>query len=102
MAINSSQHIDQIIRARDALALREVRLENWWRVMWREILSGLVLGVILGVIGFLRITVWSAFSPVYGEHWLLLAVTVAVSLIGIVLWGTLVGSMLPFMLRRLG
>src|SRR5689334_9340460 len=70
--------------------------------MWREILSGLVLGVILGVIGFLRITVWSAFSPVYGEHWLLLAVTVAVSLIGIVLWGTLVGSMLPFMLRRLG
>lgn len=96
---SGSQAATLVIRA---LALKEVRLKDWWRVMWREILSGFSLGIILGAIGFLRITVWSAFSPVYGEHWLLLAVTVAVSLIGIVLWGTLVGSMLPFLLRRLG
>jgi magnesium transporter len=70
--------------------------------MHREVLSGLGLGVILGMIGFLRISVWSAFSDLYGPHWLLVAFTVGLSLIGIVLWGTLAGSMLPFMLRRLG
>jgi magnesium transporter len=71
-------------------------------VMRREIAAGMALGAILGLIGFLRISVWSAFSPIYGEHWLLVAFTVAFSLIGIVLWGTLTGSMLPFILRRLG
>ncbi len=70
--------------------------------MRREVVSGLGLGVILGTIGFLRISVWSAFSDIYGPHWLLVALTVGLALIGIVLWGTLAGSVLPFMLRRLG
>jgi magnesium transporter len=66
------------------------------------VVAGLALGSILGTIGFLRITVWSAFSAIYGAHWLLVGWTVGVSLIGIVLWGTLAGSMLPFLLRRVG
>jgi magnesium transporter len=70
--------------------------------MRREIAAGLALGGILGLIGFLRITVWSAFSDLYGPYWMLIAITVALTLIGIVLWGTLVGSLLPFGLRRLG
>jgi magnesium transporter len=70
--------------------------------MRRELLAGLVLGLILGSIGFLRIAVWSAFSPVYGEHWMLVGITVSVSLVGVVLWGTLSGSLLPFLMRRLG
>jgi magnesium transporter len=70
--------------------------------MRREIFSGLGLGLILGTIGFLRITVWSAFSQLYGPHWPLVAITVGIALVGIVLWGTLAGSMLPFVLRRFG
>lgn len=70
--------------------------------MRREVLSGLALGFILGAIGFLRITLWSAVSAVYGEHWFGVALTVGLALVGIVLWGTLVGSMLPFILRRFG
>jgi magnesium transporter len=85
-----------------ALALGEVGVRDWWRVMRREILAGLSLGAILGSIGFLRITLWSAFSDIYGPHWLLVAITVAVSLVGVVLWGTLSGSLLPFALKRLG
>ena len=96
---SGSQASTLVIRA---LALGEVTLRDWWRVMRREIFSGLGLGVILGTIGFLRITVWSAFSDLYGTHWPLVALTVGVALIGIVLWGTLAGSMLPFVLRRLG
>ena len=96
---SGSQASTLVIRA---LAVREVRLHDWWRVMRREVLSGLALGSILGAIGFLRISVWSAFSNIYGPHWLLVALTVGFALIGIVLWGTLSGSMLPFLLRRLG
>jgi magnesium transporter len=96
---SGSQASTLVIRA---LALGEVTLRDWWRVMQREILSGLGLGLILGAIGFLRITVWSAFSNLYGPHWPLVAFTVGIALIGIVLWGTLAGSMLPFILRRLG
>jgi magnesium transporter len=96
---SGSQASTLVIRA---LALGEVRLHDWWRVMRREILSGLALGSILGGIGFLRISLWSAFSVIYGPHWLLVALTVAFALIGIVLWGTLAGSMLPLILRRLG
>ena len=80
----------------------EEKLEEFLRVMRQEILSGLTLGAILGGIGFLRIAVWSAFSQIYGPHWLLVAFTVAFTLVGIVMWGTLAGSMLPFALRRLG
>jgi len=96
---SGSQASTLVIRA---LALGEVTLRDWWRVARREIGAGLALGTILGGIGFLRITIWSAFSPLYGPHWLLVAVTVALALVGIVLWGTLVGSLLPFVLRRLG
>ncbi|HEY6361096.1 MAG TPA: magnesium transporter, partial [Vicinamibacterales bacterium] len=96
---SGSQASTLVIRA---LALGEVGLGDWWRVMRREILAGLALGAILGSIGFLRITVWSAFSDVYGAHWLLVAMTVAISLVGVVMWGTLSGSLLPFALKRLG
>jgi magnesium transporter len=85
-----------------ALALGEVALGQWWRVMHREVWSGLALGSILGAIGFLRIALWTTVSDLYGPHWLLVALTVGVALVGIVLWGTLAGSMLPFLLRRLG
>lgn len=96
---SGSQAATLIIRA---MALGEVRLRDWWRVMRREVLSGLMLGSILGSIGFLRIAVWTLFTNLYGPHWLLVAMTVGFSLIGVVLWGTVVGSMLPFVLRRLG
>lgn len=96
---SGSQAASLVIRA---LALREVGVRDWWRVMRREFVSGLALGAILGAIGFLRITLWSAFTNIYGEHWILVALTIGVSLIGVVLWGTLTGSMLPFLLRRLG
>ena len=85
-----------------ALALSELNLKDWWRVLRRELLIGLALGVILGAIGFLRISLWSAFSSIYGPHWLLVAFTVGFSLIGIVAWGSIAGSMLPFILRRVG
>ena len=91
-----------------AMALGEVKLSDWWRVMRREILSGLMLGIMLGCIGFLRISLWSFAmhhgigKDIYGEHWALLALTVWLSLIGVVLWGSLIGSMLPILLKRLG
>jgi magnesium transporter len=96
---SGSQASTLVIRA---LALGEVKLADWWRVMRREFGAGLALGSILGAIGFIRITAWSSVSTIYGEHWLLVAVTVALALVGVVLWGTLVGSLLPFVLRRLG
>ncbi|MEK7950187.1 magnesium transporter [Luteolibacter soli] len=96
---SGSQAASLIIRA---MAVGEVGLRQWWQVMRREIFSGLTLGLILAVIGVIRISVWSAFSDVYGPHWPLLAATVGVSLVGVVLWGTLSGSMLPFLLKRLG
>jgi len=85
-----------------AMALGEVKITDWWRVMRREILSGLMLGTILGIIGFLRISIWSEFSTIYGPHWLLIASTVGFALIGVVLWGSLAGSMLPLVLKRIG
>jgi magnesium transporter len=96
---SGSQASTLVIRA---LALGEVGVLDWWRVIRREVLAGLALGTVLGTIGFLRITIWSVFSDLYGPHWLLVAWTVGVALIGIVLWGTLAGSILPFVLRGLG
>jgi magnesium transporter len=96
---SGSQATTLIIRA---MALGEVALRDWWRVMRREIFSGLGLGLILGCIGFLRIAIWSAFSKIYGPHWPLIGLTIFGSLIGVVMWGTLSGSMLPFVLRRCG
>ena len=96
---SGSQAATLIIRA---MALHEITLKDWWRVMRREVLSGLVLGAVLGSIGFLRIASWTLFTNLYGPHWLLVAITVGLSLVGVVVWGTLSGSMLPFLLRRLG
>jgi magnesium transporter len=96
---SGSQASTLVIRA---MALGEVKLIDWWRVMRREIMSGLILGIVLGAVGFLRISLWSAFSDIYGPHWILIAATVFFSLIGVVLWGTLSGSMLPFILKKLG
>lgn len=96
---SGSQASTLIIRA---MALGEVTLKDWWRVMRREILSGLALGGILGTLGFIRISTWALLFHSYGEHWLLLATTVGIALVGIVLWGSLSGSMLPFLLRRIG
>jgi magnesium transporter len=96
---SGSQATTIVIRA---MALGEVALRDWWKVMRREVLSGLTLGVILGTIGFLRIAVWSTAFHLYGPHWPLIGLTIFFSLIGVVMWGTLSGSMLPFVLRRVG
>ena len=91
-----------------AMALGEVHLRDWWSVMRREFQAGLILGVLLGVIGALRVGAWSIIGKqyfhheVYGPYWPLIALTVGVTLIGVVLWGSLSGSMLPFLLRRIG
>ena len=91
-----------------AMAVGEVYIEDWWRVMRREILSGLTLGGILGFIGYFRIALWhqlmsrGVIEDIYGEHWSLIGLTVGFSLMGVVLWGTLTGSMLPLVLKKLG
>ncbi|HEY2721532.1 MAG TPA: magnesium transporter, partial [Chitinophagaceae bacterium] len=91
-----------------AMAVGEVHISDWWRIMRREVLSGLVLGSILGLIGFTRITIWyelmqhGYIHDIYGVHGFLVAITVGVALIGVVLWGTLAGSMLPIILKRFG
>jgi len=101
---SGSQAATLIIRA---MALNELTPKRWWYVMRREIFSGLTLGIILGTIGLIRITIWQEFhwanyDPKHGGHyWYLVAITVFFSLIGIVLWGTLSGSMIPIVLKRL-
>jgi magnesium transporter len=101
---SGSQAATLIIRA---MALNELTPRRWWYVMRREIFSGLTLGVILGTIGLIRITIWQElhwanYDPKHGGHyWYLVAITVFFSLIGIVLWGTLSGSMIPIVLKRL-
>lgn len=96
---SGSQATTLVIRA---MALGEVRLRDWWRVMRREIVTGLGLGLILAAIGIGRIVIWEALFHSYGPHHFRIALCVAASLIGVVLWGSLVGSMLPFALRRVG
>lgn len=96
---SGSQATTLVIRA---MALGEVRLRDWWRVMRRELTAGLSLGGILGTIGIVRIIIWQMVGHVYGQHYLLVALTIGVSLVGVVLFGTLAGSMLPFVFRRLG
>jgi magnesium transporter len=97
---SGSQAASLIIRA---LALKELSLRDWWRVMHREILSGLTLGAMLGVVGFVRIVLWQTLHLTnYGPSYLSVAATIFFSLIGVVCFGTLSGSMLPFLLRRLG
>ena len=96
---SGSQATTLVIRA---MALGEVRLRDWFRVVRREIVAGLGLGLVLAVIGFARIVTWEMLFHTYGPQYLSVAATVASSLVGVVLWGTVAGSMLPFMLRRLG
>ncbi|HEY8398967.1 MAG TPA: magnesium transporter [Flavihumibacter sp.] len=86
-----------------AMAVGEITISDWWRVLRREIISGLLLGTVLGIIGFFRVIVWSQFFPeVYGEHYIPLGAAVGVSLMGVVLWGTISGSMLPIFLKKAG
>jgi magnesium transporter len=96
---SGSQATSLIIRA---LAVRDLTLRDWWRVMRRETVAGLALGCVLAAIALARILLWPGKEKIYGPHYLLVAATVACSLIGVVLFGSLVGSMLPFLLRRLG
>jgi len=96
---SGSQAATIIIRA---LAVRELTVKSWWYVMRRELLSGLLLGIIIGSIGFIRITAWQKLGWYdYGPHWLLIAITIFLSLIGIIMWGTLSGSMIPIALKKL-
>ena len=91
-----------------AMALGEVDLRDWWKVMSKEVQAGLFLGILLGVIGIVRVGAWAMIGETYfhrqpyGPHWPLVALTVGIALVGVVLWGTLSGSMLPFILRRVG
>lgn len=85
-----------------AMALGELTISDWWRVMRREILSGLLLGSILCVTGFTIITIWHFYSDIFGTHYIRIGMTVGFSLAGVVLWGTLMGSMLPLILKKLG
>jgi len=96
---SGSQASTLVIRA---MAIGELRLRDWWRVFIREIGSGLILGAVLAVIGFLRIAIWQQAFHLYGAHWVLVGMVVAFTLVGVVLWGSLMGSMLPFILKRLG
>ena len=96
---SGSQASTLVIRA---LSLGEITLKDWFFVMRREIISGATLGAILAIIGFLRISVWQATSGMYGIHWILVALTVSCALVGVVLWGTLAGSMLPIILKKFG
>jgi magnesium transporter len=96
---SGSQATTLIIRA---MATGEVRLRDWFRVFGRELSAGVALGLLLGAVGFLRIVIWQALSPTYGPYYVLVAVTILLSLIGIVTFGSVAGSMLPFILRRCG
>ena len=96
---SGSQATTLVIRA---MALGEIRLRDWWRVIQRELAAGLTLGTILGVIGISRILLWHTLRGTYGPHYLVVALTIGCSLVGVVMFGTTAGSMLPFLLRRCG
>jgi magnesium transporter len=96
---SGSQASTLVVRA---MSLGEVGLTDWWRVVRREIGAGLALGSLLGALGFLRVVVWQAIWPAYGDYAYLIGATVGFSLLGVVLFGTIAGSLLPFLLRRLG
>ena len=96
---SGSQATSLIIRA---MAVRDVTLRDWWKVLRRELMAGVALGAVLALIVLIRIFVWPHKETLYTTHYALVATTVALSLVGVVLWGSVVGSMLPFLLRRLG
>jgi len=96
---SGSQASTLVIRA---MALGEITLKDWWRIMRREIFSGLFLGIVLGTIGFFRVLTWGSFFNSYGEHYLMVSFTIFFTLIGVVMWGSLIGALLPLLLKRLG
>jgi magnesium transporter len=96
---SGSQASTLVIRA---MALGEVKLTDWWRVIHRELATGLMMGGVLGAIGFSRVMLWHYLFKSYGDHFLLVALTIGLSVVGVVMWGTLSGAMLPFALRRFG
>jgi magnesium transporter len=85
-----------------AMAVGELTIADWWRVMRRELLSGLMLGLVLGVVGFFRVVMWQQVAHIYGEYYIRIGITVGITLLGIVMWGTFTGSMLPLLLKKLG
>ena len=93
-----SQASTLIIRA---MALGEISFRDWWRIFKKELAVGLTLGLLLGLVGFLRVALWSTFSTIYGPHWMLIGITVGLTLVGVVLWGNLAGSLLPVLLKRI-
>jgi magnesium transporter len=96
---SGSQASTLVIRA---MAMEEVRLRDWWRVLRREVVIGLLLGLVLGAIGLARVALFPGAESTFGEHFVLIGVTVSLSLVWIVMWGATAGAMLPFVLRRLG
>lgn len=96
---SGSQAATLIIRA---LALGEITVGDWWRIMRKEIITGAILGLILGLLGFIRVGAWNVFTNLYGEHWLNIGLTIGFSVTGVVLWGTIMGSMMPLLLKKLG
>jgi len=92
-----SQASTLIVRA---LALGEITFRDWWKILKKEFAVGVTLGIILGIVGFLRVAIWSSFVDVYGEHWVPVGLTVAITLLGVVVWGNLAGSLFPIFLKR--
>jgi magnesium transporter len=95
---SGSQASTLVVRA---LALGDVKLRNWWQVVYREFGMGLALGAVLGMMGFARISLWPAATRLYGQYYLSVAFAVSLSIVGIIMWGTLIGAVLPLLLRRL-
>ncbi len=92
-----SQASTLIVRA---LALGEITFRDWWRIFKKELAVGFTLGLILGIVGFLRVAIWSSFVDVYGQHWMPVGFTVGLTLVGVVLWGNIAGSLFPIFLKR--
>jgi magnesium transporter len=85
------------------MSVGEITIADWWKILKRELTSGLLLGGLLGIIGFFRVSVWHMIAPgFYGAHWMLIAVTIGFTIVGVVVWGTITGSMLPIVLKKLG
>lgn len=96
---SGSQAATLIIRA---LALGEISISDWWRIMKKEIITGVLLGLILGSLGFARVGIWNVFTDLYGPHWFYIGITIGLSVMFVVLWGTIMGSMMPLLLKKLG
>ena len=86
-----------------AIAVGEITIADWWKILRREIIGGFLLGILLGILGFFRVAVWHLIAPgFYGVHWFLIGITIGFTILGVVIWGTITGSMLPIVLKRLG